>query len=345
MQGKFRRYTITLNNYTQAEYDTWWTLECRYMILGKEVGENGTPHIQGYVEFVNQRSFSSVTKIVPRSHIEVANGDSEQNRRYCSKDNDWQERGERTMTQADKGESEKRRWEDAFEAAKEGRMDDIDAEIKFKHYGIIKRIQKDYQVDVPDLEDVTGVWYYGAAGAGKTHKAIADYPKAYRKLCNKWWDGYQDEDHVLIDDVDPAHACLVQHFKHWADRYAFNAEVKGGQIRIRPKVIIFTSQYSIEECFQGKDQASIDAIKRRCKVVHVTNWRQHYNAPRASVTATTPPIVAAPPAILPTFNPGPQRALSLESTALSLFDSQPNHWDLALDHEVPQPLELDDLLS
>lgn len=345
--GKFRRYQITINNWTQEEYDIWWNLPCRYIIIGKEVGEQGTAHIHVYVEFESQRSFNAIRNVTPRGHVEVANGDSDANRNYIMKDGDFQEKGERSMTQKEKGDCEKRRFADAFANAVAGQLDKIDGDIMLRHYGQIKKIQKDHLPPVPDLPEVTGVWYYGTAGSGKTHKAIEDFPGAYRKLCNKWWDGYQDEDYVLIDDVDPAHACLVQHFKHWSDRYAFNAEIKGGAIRIRPKKIIFTSQYTIEECFRDKDQASVDAIKRRCKVVHITNWRLRYPQPQPAglaaiqlpVTATMPPApVAAPAQYAPAFNP-PHQVINLDETAHSETVT-----DVTVMTETDdQPLQLSDL--
>ena len=53
---------------------------------------------------------------------------------------------------------------------------------------------------------------------------------------NKWWDGYAGEEVVVLDDFDPRHAeHLSYYLKIWADHYAFNAEVKGGMIRVRLK--------------------------------------------------------------------------------------------------------------
>ena len=61
-----------------------------HYIYGYEVGEQGTPHIQGYVKFKNQVRFSTMKNKLPRAHIEKARGDPDSNYRYCSKDGDFQ---------------------------------------------------------------------------------------------------------------------------------------------------------------------------------------------------------------------------------------------------------------
>lgn len=83
--------------------------------------------------------------------------------------------------------------------------------------------------------DLCNEWFYGPAGTGKSLKAFTDYPDAYRKNTNKWWDGYNNEDVVIIDDWEPQHKVLSWHLKIWADRYPFRAEIKGSSMLIRPK--------------------------------------------------------------------------------------------------------------
>lgn len=88
--SKHRKVCFTLNNYTVEELsDLQKIFGTDLYIFGKEVGANGTPHIQGYLEFKNPRAFSALKKLMPRAHIEKANGTRKQNYIYCSKDGDF----------------------------------------------------------------------------------------------------------------------------------------------------------------------------------------------------------------------------------------------------------------
>jgi len=55
-------------------------------IIGTEVGEQGTPHLQGYIEFKNAIAFTSLSKMNERIHWEVCRGSRVQNIEYCSKE-------------------------------------------------------------------------------------------------------------------------------------------------------------------------------------------------------------------------------------------------------------------
>jgi hypothetical protein len=120
------------------------------------------------------------------------------------------------------------------------------------------------------IDHLENEWWYGDTGTGKSRKVWQDYPEHYGKMLNKWWDGYQDEDVVVIEEWSPKNDCTASALKIWADRYPFNAEIKGGCLRkIRPKKIIVTSNYSIDQCFEKVEDR--DPIKRRFKVTRFSN--------------------------------------------------------------------------
>lgn len=86
-------YTLTINNYTEAEYKKFLHTKCNYSIVGKEQGKEGTPHLQCYIHFSSEISFKSIKKHFPRAHIEVARGSAKQNREYCMKEGNFKEKG------------------------------------------------------------------------------------------------------------------------------------------------------------------------------------------------------------------------------------------------------------
>lgn len=120
------RWVFTLNNWTQEEHDLLCSVandeskRVRYLVFGKEVGEQGTPHLQGYVEFEAAVRFTTVKNRLglQRAHVEVAKGSAQQNREYCTKEGDFEEFGEvAPVGQGRRTDLERfYEWADAFAA-------------------------------------------------------------------------------------------------------------------------------------------------------------------------------------------------------------------------------------
>lgn len=98
---RHRRWCCTLNNYTDDELNTITQYlsggKFKY-IIGKEIGEEGTPHLQGYFEAKNPVSLSTLKNLCTRWHLEVAKGSLDDNYKYCSKDNDFITNIEKELT-------------------------------------------------------------------------------------------------------------------------------------------------------------------------------------------------------------------------------------------------------
>lgn len=87
-----RRWCLTLNNYTSDEYKElcdYATHKTKYFIIGKEIGEEKTPHLQCYFEYKGGTRFSSIKKINKRLHIEKTKRNRDVNVNYCAKENDF----------------------------------------------------------------------------------------------------------------------------------------------------------------------------------------------------------------------------------------------------------------
>lgn len=269
-------WCFTLNNYTEDEYtQVLETLkEAKYYIIGKEVGDGGTPHLQGFVVFQRRYYFNVVRdKLGCRFHVEGARGTAQQNRRYCSKGGNFVEGG----TIPKEGGSRTNRGSVAssfMESISSGHrgVAEFAKEYPGEWYFSGFNLLRNHQLLTLPIErpGVVVEWVYGEPGVGKSRYAHEKFKEAYiKEPRTKWWNGYLQEKEVIIDDFGPG-GIDINHFLRWFDRYKCLVETKGGMVALYATLFIVTSNFHPDDCWKDKDgviHPQMSALYRRINII------------------------------------------------------------------------------
>ena len=92
--SRAKHWCFTLNNYTQENVDRIIDNASRfdYVVFGKEIGDSGTPHLQGFVSFPNRVRRTMCVETIGQAHFTVARN-IDNSIQYCKKDGDFVEIG------------------------------------------------------------------------------------------------------------------------------------------------------------------------------------------------------------------------------------------------------------
>ncbi len=267
---KSRHWCFTINNPTDKDMPD--LAKVTYMVIGREVGDTGVNHLQGYVVFNNRLRLTQAKKVLPRAHLEMKRGTVAQAADYCKKDGDFAEYGKLPENGLITKEINLSKWSDAIALARSGNLNDITPDYLTRYYHAFKRMEQDNPIKPPPLKEKCNEWIIAPSGFGKSTYARGKYPIYFDKAPNKWYIGFKDEVALLLDDYGPNEfQYLTWYIKRWADNFAYPMETKGGGKNIRPMNVVVTSQYTIEECFE--DPLVVEAIKNRFHVTNLPHWR------------------------------------------------------------------------
>lgn len=291
MHGKAKKqdteakcWTYTINNYTTEDHIP--DADCKYRIQGLEVGAEGTPHIQGYVNLVREIRFTAFKKRYPTiSHFEKAKGSPWQNFVYCSKDGNFKEFGDRPKEPKAKDTT----YDEALSAAtvqeglnivKAKRPRDyclhgeaIERNLKSAKVATYKSKYAIEEFNIaPILSHSKTTLVYGSSNLGKTHYACAHFKNplivshidTLKKLSS-------DNDGIIFDDMSfdhyPPNSVI-----HLVDQeFERSIHVRYGTVVIpanTPKIFTYNSENPFYNCETIKEPQR-EAIERRIQRVHV----------------------------------------------------------------------------
>lgn len=112
--------------------------------------------------------------------------------------------------------------------------------------------------------------HYGPPGTGKSRRIFQSFPEAYPKPSGKWWDYYNLQETVVLDDFD---GCMLSFgdFKRVVDRYPTYVQVKGSTIPLLATRFIITTNVYPSHWWSLKITGSNgrDAIWRRITRVFI----------------------------------------------------------------------------
>lgn len=278
-----RHYCFTLNNYDESSTNSLLSLvtdgKARYVCFQPERGLSGTPHLQGFISFVNGRTLGGVKRLVGRSaHLEPMRGTIEQAIAYCSKDESrdaeagfgFQEQGERPAAGHPGARTD---IQQALVAIREGQR----GREFFEQHGDIwlrygRGVESAFALYEPLRSWKTEIfWYYGPTGTGKTKKAFEEAPLSYWKNNSNWWDGYDRHEDVIIDDYR-CDFCKFSDLLRLFDRYPYQVQIKCGTRQILAKRIFVTAPYHPRDMWSSRTEEDLGQLLRRIEhIVHFPN--------------------------------------------------------------------------
>ena len=265
---------FTLNNPAPTDLAAVQALAwVKYGCVGKETGESGTPHLQGYLNLKKRTALATVIRnlrsaLSKAPHVEPCRGNPEQNIAYCSKDGDFVEWG-------DKPKQGKRTDLLAMKAAiDEGKPMLEVADEHFVTWAKYHRAADKYQFMVQakratDWRHVEVTLHTGPTGCGKTREATNSPDFCMISGTHmQWFDGYTGQKRLVIDEY--SNDVKITELLRILDGHKLRLPVKGGHTWALYTEVHITTNLKRDELHTKASDAHRDALWRR--ITHVVDY-------------------------------------------------------------------------
>lgn len=241
-----KSWSYTINNYSEDDILFVKNISATRHICSKEVGESGTPHLQGSVTFPKTFRLSALKKLHPTAHWEITKSTLHSDN-YCKKlgseiiiDLNSRKQGHRsdldTACQIVRNDGLKKAAEECPAVF-----------VKF-HKGL-SALRAITHKPTENFVEMTNLVFFGEPGTGKTRKAFEMFPDLYQVSIparggQLWFDNYDGEKCILLDDFygEIQYSLLLRIL----DGYRMQVQTKGGFVNKNWTTVIITSNDPID---------------------------------------------------------------------------------------------------
>lgn len=241
-----------------------------YIAGQREISDTGYDHWQVVAYYTNKVRLGTVkADFTNTTHAEPTRSDAA--RDYVWKDETSVEGSRFELGTLPFRRNNRTDWAAVRRDAVSGNLNNIPDNVYVQNYISLRKIAADNLVAPATIS--TAVVYYGPTGVGKSRRAwheagMDSYPKDPR---TKWWCGYRDQRHVVVDEYRGDIA--ISHLLRWLDRYPCLLEQKGSTTVKQFTKVWFTSNIHPNEWYPDLDTTTKAALLRRLTIEEMTeDW-------------------------------------------------------------------------
>lgn len=288
MSKRQRRWTLTLNNPEDEVLKHLNAIDGRYVkyaIFAQEVGEKGTPHIQGFIHFKNAKTLTATKKFLgsEKWHLSVSKGTDFENREYCIKTDEFPfEIGEVPLEHGPVDA-----WEDILNMIEGGFNN---RQIIRKYPGIaircmsaIEKYRTDFEwAEMRAWRDVEVRYIGGPTGSGKTRGVLyrddgTVDTDVYRATNGKNpFDKYDGESTIVFEEFRSQYLC--RDMLNWIDGHPLLLPARYADRMAKFTKVVILSNWRFEEQYASVAESSPETYKawlRRCREGTIENqWNE-----------------------------------------------------------------------
>jgi len=280
IQSKY--WVFTINN-EGSEVPRAWEEHVTYCVWQRESGENGTPHLQGYVILKSIKDLTWLKRhLSDRAHWEKRRGKHAEAKAYCMKDDTRIEGPFEIGQEPPESEQGKRTDIARLKRALDEGQTELEIADDPETFGLWLRHQRCITRYRTLKRAGERTWHthclvlWGPPGVGKSRRALEEAGEGAYWLRKPqsggtvWFDGYDGQEVVVIDEF---YGWIARDLmQRMCDRYPMLVDTKGGSTVFLAKRIIITSN---EHPNRWWPKVGLGAMTRRLTgecgaIVHMT---------------------------------------------------------------------------